>query len=384
MGLSIAVAGGIICITVLAIFSIVFSQSDQVYVINSARTKSTDIQNILFHTNMTIDDITAEAGSQFVNFTLTNTGNEKFWNYGDFDIVINYTANVSGLPAQRTEQMSFSSSTGSITFDNLSTFSGVCSTCTFPHTVAGTAKILVVGISLRDTTTINSVTYAGQSLTSIRFDETTTKARTELWYLIDPPSGTDNIVITPNKNEKVVAGGVSFNGVHQTNPIGTHNGANDSSATTNPSVELTTTVDDVLIVDVVSTTFGPMTPGASQTERWDLIRNPLRGSGSTKQTSSAGSYTMSWTNDGGLNEWAMSAVALRPADQLCGPDGTFGTNRWTMNSFLSDLVEPNIINTNEGAIICAKLAYPVYTNGIVKVTVSTDSGYTKTNSTTAN
>jgi hypothetical protein len=384
MGLSVAVAGGIICITILAIFSIVFSLTGQVFDINSSRTDNADIQRAIFQTNMTIDGITAAAGSQYVNFTLTNTGNEKLWNYEKFDIIINYTANILGSPTTRMEHFNFSTSSQGITYDNISTLKDTCSTCTVAHSVAGSNKILLVGVSIHDTTAVSSVTYSGQSLTNIRSDQVTSDdRRSELWYMIDPPSGTADVVVTLGAVETVVIGVQSFNGIHQSSPINTHNGASDASATTHPSASLTTTVDDALIVDVVATVQGTMTADASQTERWDLVKAQLAGSGSTKQTTASGSYSMSWTNDGGLDQWAMSAVALRPADPQCGPDGSFDTNEWKINSISSDYVDPDIINTNEGASICTKLTYPVYTNGFVQVTVSADNGYTKNNSTTA-
>lgn len=384
MGLSIAVAGGIICITVLAAFSIVFSLSGQVYEINSSRTKAVDIQNTIFQTNMTVDEITAEAGSQFVNFTLTNTGNEKLWNYDKFDVVINYTANVLGSPTQRTEHFTFSSSSDDITVDNISTLKQTCSTCTISHGVAGTNKILIVGVSVGDTTAVSSITYSGQSLTKIRSDQVSgDNRRSEIWYLVNPPSGTADVVVTVDAVESVIIAVISLNDVHQSSPIDTHNGNFDASATTHPSVSMTTTVGDAMIIDVVATKNGPMTPDASQTERWDLVVGQTVGSGSTKQTTTAGAHTMSWTNNGGLDQWAMSTVALRPSDPLCGPSGSFQTNGWTIKSISSNYVDPDIINTNEEASICAKLAYPVYTNGFVQVTVSTDSGYAKTNSTTA-
>jgi archaellum component FlaF (FlaF/FlaG flagellin family) len=384
MGLSIAVAGGIICITVLAVFSIVFSLSGQVYEINSSRTKAADIQNTIFQTNMTVDEITAETGSKFVNFTLTNTGNEKLWNYEKFDVVINYTANILGSPTQKTERFTFSSSSDDISIDNISTLKKTCSTCTISHGVAGSNKILIVGVSVGDTTAVSSVTYSGQSLTNIRSDQVSSdNRRSELWYLVNPPSGTADVVVTVGAVESVIIAAMSFNDVHQSSPINTHNGNFDATATTHPSVSLTTTVADALIVDVVATKDGPMTPDTSQTERWELVQANVVGSGSTKQTTTAGAYTMSWTNNGGLDQWAMSAVALRPSDPLCGPSGSFQTNGWTIKSISADYVDPNIINTNEEASICAKLAYPVYTNGFVQVTISTDSGYAKTNSTTA-
>lgn len=384
MGLGIAIAGGIICATVLAVFSIVFSTSGQIYEINSSRTSAADLQSVVFQTDMTVSDLTAQSGSQFVNFTLTNTGNEKLWNYEKFDVIVNYTADVLGFPTQRIESITYTTNSDDISIEAVSSNSQTCISCTLSHTVAGTNKLLVVGISISDDTAVSSMTYSGQSLTLIRFDEVlSTDRRSELWYLVDPPSGTADVVVTLDQVERAIIGAISFTNVDQSNPINVDNGAIDSVGATHPSVSLTTTVDNTLIVDVVSTVQGSMTPSTSQTERWDLVRAQLAGSGSTNQTTTANTYTMSWTNEGGLDQWAMSAAAIRPADPACGPDGTIATNNWLLNSISNDYADPNLVNTNESALICTSLAYPVYANGDVKVTVSTDNGYTKSSSTTA-
>ncbi|MEW6043433.1 MAG: hypothetical protein AB1608_04150 [Thermoproteota archaeon] len=383
MGFSIVLAGGIAGAAMIAVFSILFSITGQVYEINSSRTQSTELQSAIFQTNMSIKSIATQSGSQYVNFTLKNTGNEKLWNYEKFDVIINYTANILGVPTPRVEQFSYADS-AEISVNSVSSDNEVCSTCTLSHTVAGTVKLLLVAVSIGDDTAVTNITYSNQSLTRIRFDEiTTTDRRSELWYLVNPPSGTANVVVTLDKNEQIVFGAISLTGVHQSNPIDAHNGSTDATGTTEPSTSLTTTVDNAFIVDVVSTVDGTMTPGASQTERWDLAQGQLAGSASTEQATIQTSYTMSWTNDGGTDQWAMSAAALRPSDPICGPDGTFATNDWAVVSIAQDYVDPDIINTNELASICAKLAYPVYTNGLVQIKISTDIGYTKTNSTTA-
>ncbi len=384
MAFSIVIAGGIVGAAMIVIFSIVFSMTEQVYEINSSRTQSTDLQSTVFQTNLAIKSINTLSNNQYVNFTLKNTGNEKLWNYEKFDIIINYTANILGVPTQRVEYFSYATESPGISINSVSSTSNTCNPCTLSHTVAGTDKLLLVAVSIGDDTAVSNITYSGQSLTRIRFDEiVNTNRRSELWYLVNPPAGTANVIVTLDKSEKIVLGAISFSGVHQSNPINTHNGATDALGTTEPSVNLTTTIDDAFIIDVVSTVDGPMTPTASQTERWDLARGQLAGSVSTKQTTTAGSYTMSWTNNGGTDQWAMSAAALRPVDPNCGPAGTFTTNEWMILNIVQDYVDPDIVNTNELASVCTKLAYPVYTNGLVQVTISTDVGYTKTNSTTA-
>lgn len=387
MGLGVALAGGIICVTMIAMLSIVYAVGGQIFEINSSRTSSVNLQSTLFQTDMMISDILTDSSSQFVNFTLTNTGNSKLWNYQDFDIVVNYTANVLGSPSQRAEHLTYAyTTTPQVIVNEISTTtSPSCKTCTLSHTVSGTQKLLIVGISIGNpTVAIDTVTYSGQSLTKIRADQdASNKKRTELWYLVNPPSGTADVVVTSSSPNKIAIGAMTLTNVDQSNPIGPNNGSFDNSGTTDPSVSVTTTTDNAMIVDVVSATTGTMTATGSQTERWDVQQSPLDGSAGTTKTTSAGPYTMSWTNDAGLKEWAMSAAAVRLAfNSGCGPSGSIGTGGWLIKSVSNDYIDPDIVNTNEGASICTKLAQQPYSGGQMKIAVSTDNGFTASNSTT--
>ena len=384
MGLGIALAGAIICVTMIAVLSIVYSVSGQIFEINSSRTKSADVQNTLFQTNMTISNIIVASGSQFPNFTLTNTGNEKLWNYDKFDVMVDYTADVSGTPIQKTERLYYRNyATPTITVNSVSSGTGNCDPCTISHTSGGNARVLVVAVSLEKSTTVSSVTYSGQSLTQIRSDNEAGSGRqSELWYLVGPPVGTANVVVDLAAKTKTVLGAYTLNGVSQTSPIDTSNGDNDGSSTTDPSVTVTTNSPGSFIIDAVSTGKGTMTAGASQVQRYDLTQGQLDGAGSTQVTSASGPYTMSWTNNGGMDPWAISAAAFRVAELGCGPDGSMSTDRWIISNIGNDLVDPNIINTNEDASICTKTAYAPYSGGTVQIRISTDSGFTAYNSTT--
>lgn len=382
MGLGIALAGGIICVTMIAMLSIVYAVGGQIFEINSSRTNSADLQHKLFQTDMEISDITAASGSQFPNFTLTNTGNEKLWNFDKFDVVINYTADVSGSPAQKTEQLSYGLTSGSITVNSISSNSGNCDPCTLSHTAGGNSRVLVVAVLLEDSTSVSSVTYSGQNLIQIRSDQVAGSGRhSELWYLVSPPVGTANVVADLAGKAKIVLGAITLNGVSQSSPVDTSNGDADGSSTVDPSVTLTTTSPGSFIIDALSTGKGTLTAGAQQVKRYELTQGQLDGAGSTMETDTQGPYTMSWTNNGGFDPWALSAAAFRVADLSCGPDGSMGDDEWVINSISDDDVDPSIINTNEGASVCTKLAYPLYSTGTVQITISTDNGFTAYNHT---
>lgn len=109
MGLSIAIAGGIACATVILVLSILFSMTSQIYEINSARSQSSEIESTLIHTDTEISYFTAQSGSAIASFTLDNTGAEKLWNYDKFSMIITYNASISGNPVLTSERLTYNS-----------------------------------------------------------------------------------------------------------------------------------------------------------------------------------------------------------------------------------------------------------------------------------
>jgi len=207
-----------------------------------------------------------------------------------------------------------------IIFDNVTPFNGVCDPCTFSHSVnSGNDQIIIVGVSAKRSASVSGVTYDGLPLTQIRSDKSGNAIASSLWYRIAPSSGNNIVSVNLSTSEEVVIGAMSLNNVNQVSPIGANNGAKGNSNT--PSVDITTTVDDSWIVDVVGTLNGPMTAGGGQTERWDAAQGTIRGAGSTEVTTAAGSYTMSWTNTDGTNKWTISAAEINPLDVI---GSTFG------------------------------------------------------------
>lgn len=71
------------------------------------------------------------------------------------------------------------------------------STYSWSHTCAATRRLLLVGVPIINPSgvTVSSVTYGGRSLKLLGADETG-GIRGELWQLIDPPTGSNSIVVT--------------------------------------------------------------------------------------------------------------------------------------------------------------------------------------------
>jgi hypothetical protein len=223
---------------------------------------------------------------------------------------------------------------GAIAYDATSN-SGVqegSSNFTWNHVMgSGANRILIVGVGSRDVDTIDNVvldvTYDGVSMTPLRADVNNSVSlkfiRTELWYKLDPVSGTKPITVTlTGASEQWGAGAVSFSGVDQNNPIDAHDGK-ASTGSPDPNISITTVADNAWLVDTMYSLAdsGPHTADAPQDQRWSICfaSCPSASSsdgtgGSTKgPVSPPGATTMSWFIGEGSSPDVMSALSLKPA-----------------------------------------------------------------------
>ena len=135
---------------------------------------------------------------------------------------------------------------------------------TWSHTVSGSNRLLVVGVSIRNqqSETASSVTYAGTPLTLVGTRINETSARVEIWQLVAPAVGTDNVVVTLSAAAKIVGSATSLTGVDQSTPIATSGFAAGSS--TNPSLTFTAVATSAWVIDALAyRSTGNSTPTAT-------------------------------------------------------------------------------------------------------------------------
>jgi hypothetical protein len=212
-----------------------------------------------------------------------------------------------------------------IGFDNATGASGQTNILTFSHTVSGTDRLLIVGVSIVSAeTTVSSVTYAGSSLGVVGVRSNPGLARIEIWRLVAPATGANNVVVNLGTSKDLVAGAASFTGVNQTTPLGTFFSAIGSSS------PATVNVTGVAEGEVVIDTLNPLptttpTVGAGQTQRWNTTGGTT-GAGSTKPgPAGAGTVTMSWTFSPS-DSWAIGAVAIKPKNATAVRLSSFSAN----------------------------------------------------------
>jgi len=182
------------------------------------------------------------------------------------------------------------SASAQIAQDNITTInsSGSVSSLSWFHGVgSGTNRILIVGVSYRDgNITTTSVTYGTTPLTRIGTrTATSNQNRTELWYLLAPPSGSNAVAIAVSPAKQIAAAALSFTEVNQTTPLNTFASATGLSST--PSVSAASATGE-LVVDTLTANGDAvyMNVNSGQTQRWTLqtgtTSTNVRSGGSTE------------------------------------------------------------------------------------------------------
>jgi uncharacterized repeat protein (TIGR01451 family) len=228
------------------------------------------------------------------------------------------------------------------TTSNAAELTAAANTLSFPHTTTGTNLVLVVGVSMnisqQANAVVGSVTYNGVGLISAGTGISNGTVRTEMWYLVSPPTGTNTIVVTVNNigarpahTVGTVAGATTFTGADPTKPIRTY--VTNSGNSTNAFVNVTSSSNDVVLdtLALVSGTTASITSPV-QTQRWALAStggtHDAYGFGSTRP--GAASVPMS-ENLSATAAWADAAVSVEPfqADlglSITGSKGNFPAN----------------------------------------------------------
>jgi type IV pilus assembly protein PilY1 len=187
------------------------------------------------------------------------------------------------------------------------------------HTVGtGSNRIILVCIAGDDYVpprSVRSITYGGQALTRAnRTVDPSGSTWSEIWYRVQPLSGTNLVSVTLNGRPWAwYAGAVSYTGVDplvpmDTNPVGA------SGLSSTPRATITTVTDGAVVVDSFCYYYWTtLTP--NNTLNWnhpDSWYYDVFGSQRKGPISPAGSVTMTWSGAEQYAHWSQSIVALRP------------------------------------------------------------------------
>ena len=206
-----------------------------------------------------------------------------------------------------------------IAVDNISTTNSNGSTTSLSwfHSVgSGSNRILIVGVSYSSgSVTTSTVTYGVTSLTRIGVQAATSNQnRTELWYLLAPPTGSSTVAVAVSPAREVAASSISYTGVSQTTPLNTFVSATGQSNTASVNAP---SAPGELVVDTVSANGDAnyVNPGAGQQSQWILQTGTTAlnvRSGGSREPGASPTVNMSWTL-GQSSYWSIGAVSLKPA-----------------------------------------------------------------------
>ncbi|HSW97438.1 MAG TPA: SdrD B-like domain-containing protein [Candidatus Saccharimonadales bacterium] len=198
-------------------------------------------------------------------------------------------------------------------------------TISWNHTVGTQSnRLLMVQIVTYDPTyNVSAVTYNGVSLTQL--NETpcggTTSCKNEVWYLLNPTSGTHTITATTSNAAHLTGAAVSFYNVNQSTPFGTP--ATTAGHTTTSSVTATTNASQYAIDfygNQAYSTFTP-TPGSGQTQLINVGTAGIEEAAISTKTAGASSTTMTWSWSS-TNGYADIAVGINPSSSGTNPTTT--------------------------------------------------------------
>jgi hypothetical protein len=184
------------------------------------------------------------------------------------------------------------------------------------HTIPTTAtnNIVWVAVSLwqdvAGTGSMSGITYNGVAMTAGPVI-TSGAMRSELWYIIAPPTGTSTISATVSgATDERKFSAVSFAGVAQSSPVDTSN--TQLTSGTSASISLTTTTANDMVIDSLAH-FGTqfMTAGSNQSTAFNSFSGSSGAAVSYKNAATAGSNTTSWTTTG-TNDIAYVSAAMKP------------------------------------------------------------------------
>lgn len=165
--------------------------------------------------------------------------------------------------------------------------------------------ILLVAVSC-GTSSVTSVTYGGVALAQLATVNEPVSGVFQLWYLLNPPTGANNVVITVPSTTFIVGDSASYYSVAQSSTFGTV--ATSTGSTSPSSNTVTTTAITQLVIDVIDNqAVSTDTATASQTKRFQPATSGVA-LGDKAATGSNMTLTWSFTS----SNWGQISVAMNP------------------------------------------------------------------------
>ncbi|MEM2159765.1 MAG: hypothetical protein QXN55_02285 [Candidatus Nitrosotenuis sp.] len=353
MGLSVAIAGGIVCATLVGVLSILFSVTSHVNDVNSARSQSSELDANLAHTNAAISYLYAQSANDRVSFTVQNTGTEKLWNYDKFSVLVTYNASIAGSPQLTSEYLSYNpaqSFGGNGVSSGSTQYARPDSDVTKDNWTTGTGSTTNLYAEI-DESTQNDSDYDKSGQISLL--DTTETLEVGLSNVIDPETSSNHIV-------RYAYGKDASGGAVIDLTVSLMQGTTQIASWTHNDIG-------------TGFTLATQTLSAAQA---DSITNY-----SDLRLRFVATYSSGIVARSAQISWAEFEVPPATGVYDCSAV-TVTAGKWTIDRITGDLFDPKILNSNEEAKICIKLSNNVHSGSNVTVMLTTDLGKTKSSTIT--
>ncbi len=115
MGLSIAISGSIVLMTLVNITMTIFVLTSTASIsMSQVLSDRSGIENASLNTSARIESVQAVANDAQLLIMLNNTGLTKLWSYDNFDVIVTYDANMTGTKVRVTEQLTYAGITNTV------------------------------------------------------------------------------------------------------------------------------------------------------------------------------------------------------------------------------------------------------------------------------
>ena len=213
------------------------------------------------------------------------------------------TSQISGVPA--VDSVS-SGTTGGISLS-------------LSHTTSGSERLMLVGVSINNDNleTVASVSYAGMPLGLVgsvnHQGSGGDDSRVEIWKLVDPPVGTQELLITFNADllRYAVIGAITLTGVELVDPLGPFASSYADSASAGVTVPSAPGELVLAVFSCETCTSMSFTPPA--VGRWGLVAGGGNTIGAGVTVDGDGAQVTLSASLGSSDHWAMGGVSIRPA-----------------------------------------------------------------------
>jgi hypothetical protein len=190
-------------------------------------------------------------------------------------------------------------------------------TCTEAYANPGGSNTAIFVVVHTEGINVTGVTYNGVALTFIIARDNVAgggNVWVEGYYILNPASGSNNIVVTLASNAAARTNIIPATGVKQTAGTIIDSDSNASSNASSSSLTLDSEVGGYLFDAITQENSGSgQTPGAGQTEIWDLTTNPTRDMFGSSEPGASPTVVMSYSGLGAFIDFAHIAFSVAAA-----------------------------------------------------------------------